>query len=132
MGGPNIYDKQSNCYNCHIGNVQCDRGLYNSSWQANACNTPTYGGDIEFRGTAGSMNRQYNCCADHFSVAGIPTGPFSSAHGVGGKHPCVGNLACCSAHAAFPGGGGAGHVTASTSACWGSFGAGGLVKVTYS
>jgi hypothetical protein len=40
-------------------------------------------------------------------------------------------LACCSAHAAFPGGGGAGHATDSSNACWGSFGAGGLVRITY-
>jgi hypothetical protein len=132
MGGPTIWDKMDNCYNCHIGNVQCNLGLYNSSWQANACNTPVYGADMCFRGTAGSMNRQYNCCADHFSVAGGPTGPFTAPHGVGGKHPCVGNLACCSAHAAWPGGGGAGHSTMSSNACWGSFGAGGLVKITYS
>jgi len=132
MGGPTIWDKMSQCYNCHIGNVQCNLGLYNSSWQANACNSPTYGGDMEFRGTAGSMNREYSCCADHFSVAGSPSGPISAAHGIGGKHPCVGNLACCSAHAAYPGGGGAGHTTMSSNACWGSFGAGGLVKITYS
>ena len=87
---------------------------------------------MTFRGTAGSMNRQYNCCADYFSVAGGPSGPFAAPHGVGGKHWCTGNLACCSAHAAFPGGGGAGHGTGSSSACWGSFGAGGLVRVTYS
>ena len=132
MGGPTVWDKSSNCYNCHIGNVQCNRGLYNSSWQANVCNEATRGSDIEFRGTGGSMNRQYNCCADHFSVAGAPTGPFSSNHGVGGKHPCTGNMSCCAAHSAFPGGGGAGHVTMSRNACWGSWGAGGLVKVTYS
>ena len=132
MGGPTIWDKQQNCYNCHIGNVQCNRGLYNDSWQANACNTPVYGSDMEFRGTAGSMNRQYNCCADHFSVAGGPSGPFHAAHGIGGKHSCTGDLACCSAHAAFPGGGGSPHVTSSVNACWGSFGAGGMVKITYS
>jgi hypothetical protein len=132
MGGPTVWDKSSNCYNCHIGNVQCNRGLYNSSWQANACNQASYGADMTFRGTAGSMNRQYNCCADYFSVAGGPSGPFAAPHGVGGKHWCTGNLACCSAHAAFPGGGGAGHGTGSRNACWGSFGAGGLVRVTYS
>ena len=132
MGGPTIWDKMSNCYNCHIGNVQCNRGLYNDSWQANVCNEATYGADMTFRGTAGSMNRQYDCCADHFSVAGSPSGPISAMHGVGGKHPCTGDFACCSAHAAFPGGGGAGHVTMSRNACWGSFGAGGLVRITYS
>ena len=132
VGGPNIWDKMSNCYNCHIGNVQCNRGLYNSSWGACACNEAVTGHDMHFRGTAGSQNQQYNCCADWFSVAGSPSGPFTAAHGVGGKHWCVGNLACCSAHAAFPGGGGASHGTGSRNACWGSWGQGGLVRVTYS
>ena len=91
------------------------------------------GGDIEFRGTSGSMKRtQPDCCADIHGVAGSPSGPFAAWHGVSGKHACVGNLACCSHHAVFPGGGGGPHVTASTDACWGSFGAGGLVRVTYS
>ena len=132
MGGSTNWDMTSNCYNCHIGNIQCDRGNYNAGWVNHVCNSPTYGGDVEFRGTSGSFVRQYDCCAHAFSVAGSPSGPFTAAHGISGKHRCVGNLACCSAHAAFPGGGGAGHATDSSDACWGSFGAGGLVKVTYS
>ena len=132
MGGSTSWDMIANCYNCHIGNIQCSVGNYNAGWVNHVCNTPVYGSDMCFRGTSGSMNRQYDCCADHFSVAGAPSGPISAAHGIGGKHMCVGNLACCSAHAAFPGGGGAGHATASVSACWGSFGAGGLVRITYS
>lgn len=132
MGGSTNWDMNSNCYNCHIGNVQCDRGNYNAGWVTHVCNSPLTGHDMHFRGTSGSMNRQYNCCADQFSVAGGPSGPFSAPHGVGGKHWCTGNLACCSAHSAFPGGGGAGHGIGSSSACWGSFGQGGLVKVTYS
>lgn len=132
MGGSTHWDVTSNCYNCHIGNTQCSRGNYNAGWVTHACDTPTYGGDVEFRGTTGGYMRQYDCCAHAFSTAGSPSGPFTAAHGITGKHRCVGNLACCSAHAAFPGGGGAGHATDSTDACWGSFGAGGLVKVTYS
>ena len=132
MGGSTSWDMISQCYNCHIGNVQCNVGNYNAGWITNVCNDPVYGSDMCFRGTSGSYNAQYDCCADHFSVAGSPSGPISAGHGIGGKHMCVGNLACCSAHAAFPGGGGAGHATASVSACWGSFGAGGLVKITYS
>jgi hypothetical protein len=132
MGGFTNWDMTSNCYNCHIGNVQCNVGNYNAGWGSSTCDTPVYGADMCFRGTAGSFNRQYDCCADAFSVAGAPSGPFSAPHGIGGKHRCVGNLACCSAHAAFPGGGGASHATDSSNACWGSFGAGGLVKITYS
>lgn len=131
-GGSTNWDMQSNCYNCHIGNVQCSVGNFNGGWVNHVCNTPTYGGDIEFRGTSGSMNKQYDCCADTFSVPGGPTGPFAAGSGVGGKHWCTGNLACCSMHSAFPGGGGGGHGTGSANACWGSFGAGGLVKISYS
>jgi len=131
-GGSTNWDMVSNCYNCFIGNVQCNVGQYNAGWINCYCNEATFGGDIEFRGTSGSMNAEYSCCADRFSVAGIPTGPFKSAHGVSGKHACTGGAACCSAHSVFPAGGGAGHNTASVSGCWGSFGAGGLVKITYS
>lgn len=132
QGGYTGWEIMDNCYNCHIGNGQCNLGIYNGQWGNCTCNTPTYGGDIEFRGTMGSMFKQYNCCADFLTLPGAPTGPFSASHGIGGKHWCVGNLACCSGHAAFPGGGGYGHGTGSSDACWGSFGAGGLVKVTYS
>ena len=131
MGGSTNWDISSNCYNCFIGNTQCSLGNYNAGWVNHVCDTPTYGGSIEFRGTSGSYNSQYNCCAEQFSVQGSPSGPFSAPHGVGGKHRCVGNLACCSSHATFPGGGGAGHATDASSACWGSFGAGGLVRITY-
>ena len=130
MGGNTSWDVHSNCYNCHIGNTQCSLGNYNAGWNNDSCNTPTYGGSIEFRGTTGSMNQQYDCCADYFSVAGSPSGPFAVSHGISGKHWCTGDQACCSAHAAFPGGGGAGH--SAPPGCWGGFGAGGLVKVTYS
>ena len=133
MGGSTSWDIMSSCYNCFIGNVQCSVGNYNAGWVNHVCNSPTYGGDIEFRGTSGSIRRtQPDCCADVSNAPGSPTGPFAAWHGIGGKHLCVGNLACCSMHAAWPGGGGGGHGTASTDACWGSFGAGGLVRVTYS
>ena len=132
QGGYTGWDIMDSCYNCHIGNGQCNLGIYNGQWANCTCNTPTYGGDIEFRGSMGSMFKQYNCCADWGTVAGSPSGPFSASAGIGGKHWCTGDLACCSSNSAFPGGGGAGHGTGSSNACWGSFGAGGLVKVSYS
>ena len=132
MGGTTSWDMTSNCYNCHIGNTQCSVGNYNAGWANYSCNTPTYGGDVEFRGTTGGFVRQYDCCSQAYSTAGAPSGPFTAPHGSSGKGRCVGNWACCSAHSAFPGGGGAGHATDATDACWGGFGAGGLVKVTYS
>jgi hypothetical protein len=129
--GSTNWDMVSSCYNCHIGNVQCDRGNYNAGWVTYNCFCVT-GHDMHFRGTSGSMYKGVSCCSHMFSVAGGPSGPFNAPHGVGGKDMCTGNLACCSAHAAFPGGGGPGHGTASRNACWGSFGQGGLVKLTYS
>jgi hypothetical protein len=132
MGGTTQWDMTSQCYNCFWGNLQCSVGNYNAGWANYACNTPVYGSDMCFYGTTGSYNRQYDCCADAFGVAGAPAGPISAQHGISGKHMCIGNLACCTAHAAFPGGGGPGHATAAVDACWGSFGAGGLVRITYS
>jgi|LWDU01.1.fsa_nt_gi hypothetical protein len=130
-GGSTSWDVNSNCYSCHIGNIQCDRGNYNAGWVTHQCNNATYGGDVEFRGTTGSYHRQYNCCSDSFSTSGGAVGPFSSGTGGIGKHWCVGNSSCCSGHSAFPAGGGQGHQSGSGSDCWGGFGAGGLVKVTY-
>ena len=130
-GGSTSWDKQSNCYNCHIGNQQCDLGSYNGGWVSHNCNEASHGGDMCFRGISGSHYQQYNCCADSSSFSGGPAGPFSVSGTAVNKHWCTGNMACCSAHSAFPGGGGAGHQSGSGSTCWGGFGAGGLVKVTY-
>ena len=133
MGGSTNWDVMSSCYNCFISNATCSLGNYNAGWVNHVCNTPTYGGDIEFRGVSGSMRRtQPDCCADIHGVAGSPAGPFASWHGIGGKHACMGGMACCSHHSSWPGGGGGAHITAATPACAGSYGAGGLVRVTYS
>ena len=130
-GGSTSWDKNSNCYNCHIGNQQCDLGSYNGGWVSHNCNEATHGGDMCFRGISGSHTKQYDCCSDTNSFAGGPSGPFATSGTSVNKHWCTGNMACCNAHAAFPGGGGSGYGSGSGSACWGSFGAGGLVKATY-
>ena len=133
MGGSTHWDVMSGCYNCFISNATCSLDNYNAGWVNHVCNSPTYGGDIEFRGVSGSMRRtQPDCCADIHGVAGSPAGPFASWHGIGGKHACMGGMACCSHHSSWPGGGGGAHITAATPACAGSYGAGGLVRVTYS
>ena len=44
---------------------------------------------------------------------------------------CFGATSCCMANSNFPGGGGTGTGTATSTGCWGSFGNGGLVKVSY-
>ena len=132
-GGSTSWDIMSNCYNCHQGNAQCDLGNYNAGWVSHNCNEATQGGDMCFRGTNSSFWKEYDtCCITANQGSGGPAGPFTFG-GTGGmsKAWCNGDQACCSQHAAFPGGGGAGYVSANGSACWGGFGAGGLVKVTY-
>jgi len=63
--------------------------------------------------------------------SGGPASPFTVSGMGSGKHWCTGNMACCSHHSAFPGGGGAGNQVGAGTPCVGGFGAGGLVKVTY-
>ena len=136
-GGSTSWDVNHYCYNCHQGNLQCDKGNYNAGWVTHNCNEHSgqnlvaNDGDMCFRGITGSYHRQYNCCADAFATTGGPAGPFTVSGSGGYKHWCTGDMACCSGHSAFPGGGGAGHHVGASSACWGGFGAGGLVKVTY-
>ena len=130
-GGSTSWDVMSNCYNCHIGNAQCDRGNYNAGWVSHNCNEATYGGDMCFRGINSSFHKEYDCCTHMATTTGGPAGPFTvSGTGVG-KQWCTGGVACCSAHSAFPGGGGSGNSVGAGTACTGGFGAGGLVKVTY-
>jgi len=130
-GGSTSWDVMSNCYNCHIGNAQCDRGNYNAGWVSHNCNDATRGGDMCFRGINSSFHKEYDCCTHIGTTTGGPAGPFTvSGTGIG-KQWCTGNSACCSAHSAFPGGGGAGSSHGAGTPCTGGFGAGGLVKVTY-
>ena len=44
---------------------------------------------------------------------------------------CMGMPSCCASNSNFPGGGGTAVFTAGSTGCWGTWGAGGLVKVTY-
>jgi hypothetical protein len=130
-GGSTSWDILSNCYNCFRGNIQCDVGNYSAGWTANNCNEATQGGDMCFRGIAGSYQRGYSCCNETQNHNGGPAGPFTvSGSGIGGN-ACTGGSACCHSHSAFPGGGGTGASHAAGTACVGGFGAGGLVKVTY-
>jgi len=130
-GGSTSWDMNSSCYNCHIGNNQCDLGNYNAGWVSHNCNEATQGGDMCFRGIAASFEKQYDCCSDTVTFSGGPSGPFTVSGMGSGKHWCTGNMACCSHHSAFPGGGGAGNQVGAGTPCVGGFGAGGLVKVTY-
>ena len=130
-GGSTSWDVMSACYNCFRGNVQCDIGNYSAGWTTNNCNEAAYGGDMCFRGIAGSYQRGYDCCNEVQNHNGGPAGPYTvSGSGIGGN-ACTGEAACCHSHSAFPGGGGTGASHATGTPCVGGFGAGGLIKVTY-
>ncbi len=131
LGGTTPWDKMSNCYDCHMS-TQCCASNYDSSWGTQTINTQSYGADVCFKGSSGSYTRKYDCCSDVYGYSGGPSGPFSVSGAPNGGHACTQCSGCRGGHSLFPGGGGQGHATASGSACWGGFGAGGLVKVTYS
>ena len=135
-GGPTNWDIMSSCYNCSQS-AQCNIGNYNAGWIQSTTNpgfcgipeTPTTK-SMGYTGTSGDMFQSASCCQENFTMAGVPTGPFSSQSGFG-DDSCTSSNPCCSAHSNFPGGGGTGMGRATSSACWGFWGAGGLVKVTY-
>ena len=131
LGGSTPWDKMSNCYDCHMGHIQCCASTYDSSWSTQSIHTQFYGADYGFTGTTGSYTRGYNCCNEVRGYSGGPTGPFAVSGTGSGGHACTQCSGCRGGHSAFPGGGGQGHATASGSGCWGGFGAGGLVRVTY-
>ena len=136
-GGSNSWDKMSSCYNCGLA-TQCNLGTYNENWITNATNpgfcgipeTPTEK-SMGYTGTTGHSYHGYDCCSHVFTTAGGPTGPFAVSYTGQGSSWCTGAYSCCSSHSMFPGGAGVGVGHATSSACWGHWGAGGLVKVTY-
>ena len=128
-GGSNSWDVMSQCYNCQLS-AQCHMGTYNAGWTQGA-NAPGWcNGDYGFTGTGGDLFQSAVCCQEAFAVAGVPSGPYSTQSGMGGDW-CTTCFPCMSAHSNFPGGGGTGIARATSSACWGFWGAGGLVKVIY-
>ena len=109
------------CYSCFLS---AQNGNCNSQ-VACACGN----WDTMFQGASGTLHESQYCWNDKYSQAGPGNGPFavSSTTGMDG---CRSNHGCCVGHALFPSGGGYppyGH----SSCCWGGWGAGGLVKVTY-
>jgi hypothetical protein len=134
-GGWTAWDKVSSCYDCSIG-AQCTIGnIVSGGWvQCQSCTPGYFGADYGFTGTMGQMHTGYSCCNEMTSTRGGPTGPFagSGSQGTDSNHCTTTGMGCCRGHSYFPGGGGAAGGFAGTSCCWGGFGAGGLVKVSYS
>ena len=130
LGGSTPWDKMSNCYDCHMS-TQCCASNYDSDWGTQTINEQSYGADICFKGSSGSYTRGYSCCNEVYGYSGGPTGPFAVSGSPNGGQACTQCSGCRGGHSLFPGGGGQGHATASPTGCWGGFGAGGLLKVTY-
>tara|TARA_B100000287_G_scaffold68589_1_gene60206 strand:- start:1280 stop:2125 length:846 start_codon:yes stop_codon:yes gene_type:complete len=112
------------CYTCKM-QTQCN--WCRSEVQGCVCGN----WDFALGGINGSDSANQYCNTEHYPQTGAVPGPWGASF-VRGRAKCgSGNtVGCCYGHALFPGGGG---FTAGTegSNCWGSFGAGGLVVVTY-
>ena len=117
------------CYTCKMIS-QC--GWCNNEAPACVCNI-SHGsqGDFAISGGTGADTANYYCNTDHFPVAAATPGPYSAGYARGRAKCGTGNArGCCYGHALFPGGGG---FTAGTegSNCWGDYGQGGLVVLTF-
>lgn len=112
------------CYTCKF-NSQCNF-CHN---EAMACVCGNW--DFALGGVSGGESANQYCNTEHYPHTGSAPGPWGASF-VKGRAKCgTGNaVGCCYGHALFPGGAG---FTGGTegSDCWGSFGAGGLVVVTY-
>ena len=85
--------------------------------------------DHQIQGISGTLQESQYCWNDKHSIAGPGSGPFAVSSGTG-MDGCRANVGCCVHHSLFSSGGG-GTPYAHSSCCWGGWGAGGLVKVTY-
>ena len=133
-GGFTAWDKKSSCYDCSIG-AQCVVGnQVSGGWgQCQSCTPGFFGADYGFTGTTGMVQKGYSCCNEISGTRGGPTGPFSGSQSNGrDTNECTTTgMGCCRGHSYFPGGGGGGGGFDGGNGCWGGFGAGGLVKVSY-
>ena len=126
-GGSHFCDTRCSCYNCYIPG-QCCHNRWSAGWTRVMCNCG-FGYDQFFSGTAGQVIKGYSCNSDMTTAPGVPTGPFQVPSEYGGNY-CTCNMACCHGHSLWPGGGG--HPFQDDDICgYGSWGAGGMVKVTY-
>ncbi len=126
-GGTHFCDTRCSCYNCFMAG-QCCHDYDNGGWKRTTC-TCGFGYDQFFAGTAGYVQKGYSCNSDMSVGPGSITGPFSSSNYISGDY-CTCNIACCSGHSMWPGGGGS-PFSDDDQCGYGAFGAGGMVKVTY-
>ena len=133
-GGQHFCDGRCSCYDCWRWG-QCSGGNWNEKWRRCMCYPGFFGADYGFSGTPGHFSATFSCNTEFSTGPGGPTGPFNT-----GGMPLRGDFCtdssysggqgCNFGHSVWPGGGGySGHDD--DICCWGSFGAGGLVQVTY-
>tara|TARA_E500000331_G_scaffold259044_1_gene249908 strand:- start:4758 stop:5603 length:846 start_codon:yes stop_codon:yes gene_type:complete len=112
------------CYICKF-TAQCNF-CYS---ERTACVCGNY--DFALPGATGSEMANQYCNTEHVPFAPGAPGPWGATFNKGRAKCGTGNrVGCCYGHSLFPGGGG---FTGGTegSQCWGSFGQGGLVVVTW-
>jgi len=116
---------------------QCSGGCYSCSstwiccrcWATTAC---WYGADFGIRGTSPGRRQNQYCMGSDWSWAAGAAGPWGRGADTANVDNCSHGVTqgCCRGHSLFPGGGGHSPYT-DGSCCWGGYGQGGLVVVTY-
>jgi len=115
---------------------QCSGGCYTctSSWQCCVCIATCsryFGADFGFAGVQGGRQMNQYCMGGDWATTGGGVGPWSAPTHKGVDNCSHGNVhGCCKGHSLFPGGGGMSPFT-DGGCCWGGYGAGGLVVVSY-
>ena len=111
------------CYNCQY---MTNCGMCWSERTACSC-----GADWQLVGQKSSTQSNYYCHTEHMGKAGGAAGPYGAKSSHGRNSCSIGNVrGCCLGHSLFPGGGGFNPITQGGN-CWGDWGQGGLVVVTY-
>ena len=125
------------CYSCSR-HTQCNVWVSTTSCPNNVCgchgSNPGYTNGSTSFGIPGVQGRRYNnsyCRGSTSSWTGPAVGPWT-VNAPGGDDSCSVGTArgCCRGHAIFPGGGGHSPFN-DGGCCWGGFGQGGLVVVSY-
>ncbi len=110
------------CYSC-VAPAQCNKCL-----QYCACYN---GADFGIIGPSGGKHQNQFCRGTDRSWTGPGVGPYAASTNFGVDNCSGSNVhGCCKGQALFPGGGGLSPFT-DGGCCWGGWGAGGLVVVSY-
>ena len=113
---------------CHSCSQQ--RQWVNACWGTCACFRDA---DFGIMGNQASRQNNNECRGDWWQYSASTVGPWGGGAGQKGTDQCTGSpwfQGCCLGHPVFPGGGGFAPFT-DGSCCWGGWGYGGLVVVSY-